>query len=444
MRNVSILLSRLSAGALLLGNMQQAFALQLDYGADLGVQYSNNVRLVPDNEEKDWITTAGVNAHLSQSMQRLKIDIDSALDYNYYLKNTFSDQRYFRLNGTADVELIKKVLTWKTEDHFTQAPISTIDAATPDNIQNINGFLTGPSLLLALSPRQSLAMNANYSNIDLESTNASQQRYSASADWKYQLYTQVSVGLGAAVGKTSFDNNLAPDFTDTTYRAIMSITRGRFSYDVNAGVTRINRDGLTNEKGFNGNISLDAKLTRTSTLSAYFASSLTDTGQNFLQSQQNPNTGNFQNLQASSDVLRNNIVRISYIRAGAALNGQLWAEYRKDDYKVVQEDREVKNIGIAVNQRISSLLTSQLRLEYLATELTDINRDDRIMSVNGELEYHLSPSLSTRFGLGYNRKNANNKLFDYDELTGLISLVYRSARSAAVPAGLSIPGSRPN
>ena len=120
----------------------------------------------------------------------------------------------------------------------------------------------------------------------------------------------------------------------TRSRTEIPARRARSDFDINLGATNINRDRFENQSGFTGNLSWLVRLTRHLQFRTYSASELTDSNNGLLNASVNPDDGDFSNEQISGDVLRNNIIRLEYLRQDTTLNSRLWGALRDDDYNV--------------------------------------------------------------------------------------------------------------
>lgn len=403
------------------------FAFQLDYGASLGGRYTDNVGLVDTRERADWILMADVGANLKQKSGKLDTDISTTLSYQDYLRNNFSNQFYFDLGARTSWQVIGRNLVWNIENYFTQQKVDSVDAVTPRNIQNSNAFVTGPDILWNLSPKSTLTLRPQFADFYFEDSDTDSRRYSVDADWAYQFFPQLTIGFGGSFSKVNFDNeDLNPNFTDKQVRMTLSGQRKRLSYGANIGLVRIDRDKVKNQKGMNANASILFDLTRSSKLEGYIASSLRDTGTGLLDSLRNPNTGDFNNEQITGDVLQDKIIRVGYNRRGFTLDGQIWLELRKDDYKEAPDDRSVQEIGTKFNYQVTALFSTGLDLIYRKTSLDDINRDNDDWIVGGRLNYRVSRRLSSQIGVTYNRRDSNLAGFDYSETGVFANLVYNT------------------
>jgi hypothetical protein len=220
------------------------------------------------------------------------------------------------------------------------------------------------------------------------------------------------------------DEQRNPNYTISNIHLVVAGRRARSEFDINLGATNISRDAFESQNGFTGSLSWLVELTGHSRLRAYIASELTDANNGLLNASVNPDDGDFSNEQISGDVLRNNTVRLEYLRQDATLNSRLWGELRDLDYKESPDDREVQAAGAELNYSVTALLSSGLTLRYNRTKESDEDRTDHRYEVGGNLAYRLSPKLTSRLELRYRLRDSTDDIDEYSEMSAFVNLVY--------------------
>ena len=422
------------AGLLALNN--PVYALQVEPGAAAGLEYTNNAALTPNHEDDDWIATSSLGVRINQSDGPITSNTNASLAYENYINNTYGNKYYFNLNSTNVWEMIRNRFDWNIEDFYSQTPVDSINADTPANIQNTNVFSLGPNIYFPISGRQKLTLSPLYQNYSYGDTDTDNQQYGMDANWLYQLYPTTRVGIDGGMTKVKYANSdKNPDYTIDTVNGIISVTRARSEYTLNAGGTYIRRDVLDNASGLTGNLTWLYKLTGHSSARLYLASELTDTSAGYYDSQVNPDNGSYSNEQASSDVLRNNVGRLTLERQSSTLSARVWGEYRDLDYKVAPDDRKVQEFGTALDYHISPLLTTGLYGEYNRTKQTSDSRLDKQYAIGGNVGYRLTRKLQTVFGLHYRNEDSTLASAEYSEFGAFIRLVYGLGYLSPVSSG---------
>ena len=411
----------------LLATSQPALALQFNANAGLGVEYSDNVAEVASNEQEDLILHANLAAILEESTGPLLARAEASWNHQNYRDNSFGDQDYFSLGAVADWEQLRDRLSWNIRDYYTQTSINSLGTDTPDNTENTNAFSFGPTVRFPVSARQDVFVAPFFSDYTYEESNLDNRRYGLSAGWSYQMYPTMKVGLEGDVIDVNYED-INTDYRTSSIHSVLSGTRAHSVYRMTLGYTIIDRDSFSNHEGPTGSFSWLYNLTGKSSIRAYMASSLTDASSRFLGSVIQPDHGDFTNVQTSSDIFRDNIVRLEYSRRESTLNTRVWSEFRDLDYKEEPNDRKVQDYGAEITYDMSALITAGLTGSYVRTKQTDTGHINKEYLVGGNLRYNLSRKLSCLFNVTYEEEDSTLATTEYDELSVFAGLTYAFGR----------------
>jgi hypothetical protein len=411
-------------------------AVEFNPGVGVGLEYTDNAGLTSDNEDDDVIAIGYVGAEVDAVDGPLTANATASLVYENYTSNTFSDQYYWNLGAIAGWEMIRDRLDWQARNFFGQQQRDSLDADTPDNRQNTNVFTFGPIIQYQVTPRNRISISPEYHNFWYEHEDTDNQQYVLAADWMYDLYRTMDVGLRGSVTKVDYDKeDRNPNYTISTVNTVVSGVTSRSDYNLTLGVTYINRDDFENQNGYVGSLAWAYQLTGRSGVQAFLSSELTDTSSDLLRSETDPGTGDFSNEQISGDVLRNNTARLSYTRQASTLNTNVWAEYRDLQYKESPNDRDVREVGAELTYQITPLFNGGVSGSYNRTKEKDTDRKDEEYIIGGNLGYDLTSKLRTRFDIRYRNKDSTLSVDEYSEFSAFISLVYGFADDRAVRRG---------
>jgi hypothetical protein len=420
-----ISLIRLALFAGLLAGSSVVCAWRIEPGVGAGLLYTDNAALEAKNEDDDLVIVGYLGANLSESDGPFSLDATTSLLYTNYTEDTFSDQYYVNLRANAGWVTIRDRLDWQAVNFFTQQNINSLDAETPDNNQDTNAFSFGPNIYFPISARQRVTIRPLFQDFYYEKSDSDNRQYSLGADWRYNLNREITTGLDGSVTAVDYDDeDKNPNYTAANISGVLSATRPRSTYALDLGATYIDRDKFSSESGMTGSLTWLYQMTGHSSARAFLSSSLTDSSQDLLDSEQNPDNGDFNNEQISGDVLRNNTARLAYRRDDSTLNIEAWGEYRDLSYKESPDDRKVKEVGTRLEYRITPLVTTGLRGEYNRSEEKDTGRDDDRYIIGADIAYNLSRKLRTKFDLRYQQKDSNESDNEYKEFSAFIGLVY--------------------
>lgn len=402
-----------------------ASALEIEPFVGAGVKFTDNAKLTEKNEDSDQILNGLVGAKITENDGPVRANANTSLSYENYLDNTYGDKYWFNLSATAGWEMIRDRVDWGVRDYFTQSQINNLDSDTPSNTQNTNVFSFGPNITLPLSARQTINVQPLFSDFYYEDSNTDNQQYGVTANWLYQLRQDMKAGINGGATTVRYDNSdKNPDYSKYNLRGVISGTRPRSEYRMEMGGTNISRDNADDQNGFSANLDWLYTITGHSSVRAYAATDLTDSSQQLLNSQIDPGTGDYNNVQTSGDVLRNKIFRVSYLRKDSTLNSNIWTEFRDLDYKESPDDRKVKEIGARFDYQVTAVVSTGIYGRYNNTKETDINRNDKRYEAGVTAGYRLSRKLSTRLDLQYRKKDSSSNNDGYTEYSAFLGLVY--------------------
>lgn len=404
-------------------------ALEFEPGAGVAAEYTDNAKLSPDNTVSDLITVGYVGARLSEDTGPLKYDATTSFTNNSYTQDTFKDQRYFALTADTDWAMIKDRFDWFMKDYYSQRPINSLDANTPSNLQDSNNFIFGANIKFPLSARQNFSISPVFSQYYYETLSTDNKQLALSANWNYQWFRLTNVGLNLSTRNINYTekNSLGNSIADTTFTNaafVISGNRLRSKYSVNLGATNVKREGGGDTTGFTGNINWLADLTSRSKLNALLSTDLTDSSSVTQSVVQDPINGNPDDVQISTDVIRNSILNLAYIREDSSLKTRLWTGYRKVTYSESPSDRVVKNIGLQLNYPLTQLLSSGFYATYNHSDQLDTARLDKSYTIGSNLKYSFTRKWHSLFDLKYRTKDSTDAQQNYDEFSIYATLVY--------------------
>ena len=334
-----------------------------------------------------------------------------------------------RLGAAASWKQIRNVLTWNINDYYSQASINNLAAGTPTNTEDVNAFNIAAQLTLQPADRHTVTITPSFRDFYYETSPNDNQQTGLAAGWAYRLNPTISLSLNGDLSKVDYSNDTgSPDFTRQNVNVGISVAHNRLQYNAKLGATSVDRDAGGKNDGFSAALGGVYNITGRSTINMNVSSDITDTSNIYLASSQDPNTGNFNNVQISSDVVRNNVFRIAYNRSGSTVKSSVWMELRKLDYDSLPNDRKVQEYGLITRYSITPKLISSVNASYAKTDEDSTGITDKNYNASGQLNYALSRKLTTNAGVKYQTKNSSNSLNDYDELSINAALSYRLGR----------------
>jgi len=402
-------------------------AVALDFMSSIGagMEYTDNARLTSRNEKDDWIASGNIAASLTETGGPLEASVNTSVTYNDYLNNTYSEQTYFKLGAVAGWKQIENRLEWNASNFFSQTPVDSIDPDTPNNLQDTNVFSFGPRVNFPINGRHNISFSPVFRDYYYEDSDTDNQEYGLSAGWSYQMYPTLNVGLSSSISDVRYDDDKRnPDYTRTKYQAVLSGTRPYSVYTLKLGMTNIDRDRFDDQDGASGSLDWLFNISGISSLRAFISSDISDSSDAYYSSSIDPDTGDYNTVQTSGDVLRNSTARITYKRDGTVVKARVWTELRDLDYKESPDDRKVMVVGTSLDRRVATVITAGVYGKYNKTKETDTSRTDKSYVVGGKMGFNLSRKLSANINLQYQNKDSTRSIDEYSEYSVFAGLTY--------------------
>ncbi len=101
-----------------------------------------------------------------------------------------------------------------------------------------------------------------------------------------------------------------------------------------------------------------------------------------------PGVGDPNNMQVTTDVIRNTGMTLGYHRADGTLGSSITGELRELTYSESPDDRRIKQLNASLSYPITALLSGGLFARFRNTDLTDTNITQKRYAVR--CKYHLS------------------------------------------------------
>ena len=158
----NLLINTAVAALLLAATAARADGLELDVRLSGG--YSDNVYRTSSNEESSALYAPGFDISYEENTARLQASAEGSLDYLIYSADGLDDRLVGTFDGDAEIGIVPETFVWKFIESYGQGLADGFAVATPENVEGINYFATGPELRLALSQRYFMTANAVYAN----------------------------------------------------------------------------------------------------------------------------------------------------------------------------------------------------------------------------------------------------------------------------------------
>jgi hypothetical protein len=228
--------------------------------ADAGVLYNDNVYLTPTGAQGDTLVLIGLLADTSHESPRLDYRLDSDFSLVKYLQGDFKTQPFGYLDGFAQYFFVPGFFSWTVRDTFSQFAISQFEPLTPDNLESLNYFTTGPRFLMRPTLRTTVQLDGVYSVVNSSSNsplyvNVDNTRYGGVLTVKEAF----SSGLNGYVTGTYDDVKFKDTVDNTDFTSAMLDGGVRFEdartiMDASAGYQRLHTTAIVTEDSVIGEV----------------------------------------------------------------------------------------------------------------------------------------------------------------------------------------------
>ena len=399
-------------------------AFQFQPGIGVGAMYTDNATLVPVDELEDTIALGYAGASLVETEGALTGDIQASLNHHRYTKDTYNDARYFDMSATLNWEMIKHRFNWYLQDFYTQRPIDLRDPTTPANIQDTNIFAFGARMTYPASARNIFSLIPEYRRFYYESISPDNQQLSVIGSWSYQVTRLTSAGLSISAREVDYEDPLVEDVTFITPTFVVNTIGARSTLRGNLGATFVEREHGQSGDGFSGNIDWLIEMTSHSQFRTYMSSELTDTSSSTFGSTVEPGTGNPNDIAITTDVIRNKIARVEYLRQDRTLDTTLYGDISEVDYSETPNDSRSRTLGGAMTYPVTALTTTGINVRFREYEFVNTARIDDRYLLSASLNYQFTRKLRTVAEVQYRKQDSNIQINDFDEFTAYLGLIY--------------------
>lgn len=381
----------------------------------VGAARTDNVRQEAAGETSDTILSAGIGVDYERDGNRLDATIAADIDWVEYADDTYDGQAFGYVDAEASF-LLGGGLTWTARETFGQLATDPLEPATPDNLENLNYFTTGPQWAIRLGGATNLVLFGAYSKSDFEESPYDSEQYLGGIS----LARAVSARSQASLNLTSERVEFADDAQGSNYDlqsayAAYEATGRRTTLSAQLGYTRIADDGDTSG-GVLARLDLTRRVSASSSVFVRGRSQYSDAG-SILRDSFNPgNPTSPINELASGNAFRENGFGIGWAFDRPRTRIGIGADWSDEDYELQDElNREVLSADAYAERRLGPTLTLRLFTRFESTDYSDIAFDEDQLDLGISLGLRVARTVSVDFEARRSDRSASTALADYTE-----------------------------
>lgn len=419
--------------AVLLGIPHVAPAAHINYETGVALWHSDNINLSQLDEDDETVLAPELRFDIDQLGATLQLLARGDIQYLDYLGDTFDDELRGELAGQANWTLSPGRLNWVLEDYLTNQPVDLLTGFTPENQQQVNVLITGPSLFVRFGPATRGQLDLRYSNSYAEENESfNGDRYSVAAHLLRELNATDDLSMTVEASEADFDASL-PGAQYSRYDGYISYGRRLKSLvlRIDLGYSQLDlADGLDNESAPLARGSLDWSASPSSTFSADLAYQFADAAQDLVSRGSDMDTpiSELENAQVAvrPEVFREHRIELVYTFTGERTLLRAGPRYQRVDYQTsLSPDQTNETSFVAIDYRLRPGWQLSLQASHENRNYDDRARRDRDNVIGAGVTYEASSHWVWRFDVEHRERNSSAAGQDYDENVALVSFSYR-------------------
>jgi hypothetical protein len=356
------------------------------YGVDVGVGESDNVTLARTDKVSQTMAITDLDFAAAEKSRLLDLSAKGDFSYIDYVQGAYGPQLLGRFDGVGRIALVPDRITWVVQDDFGQAALDPYTPITPNNVENVNYFTTGPDFAMRLSAVNSIGVSLRYSRAQYNGEPFDSNRFSGLLTLGRAISAGATVSLNGETEKVLFDNTAEnTDFERSSVYARYALEGARTDFEADLGGTDIDDSAHTSvtpatdllpegtvfqpassTRGPLAKLKISRRLSPAARLTLSAGRELTDPSSSFssLQSGAIGITGTASAIQTSASYTSTFASGSwTYVRNRTTL--ALSAHYERDSYPS-ESQFDLKSSGgeISIERRLSRAFTAQLLGRY--------------------------------------------------------------------------------
>lgn len=426
-----------TAMALVLATLLPSRACAFDLEYDLGtyLSHSDNINLSQAAPLDDTVLAPTVRFTVDQAGADVQISGRGLLQYTDYLDDTFNDEFRADFTGGLHWEVLPSRLTLVLQDYLSQQNVDFASPATPDNRQQVNYFVAGPSFYARFNPATRGQFDLRYGNTYAEESDAfNGDRYSVAARVRREISPTMEITGNLEAAKVEYDQVGASADYDR-YDAFVSIDHQRPALELNLELGHTQLDLRAVDRRFSsalvrGNVAVE--VSPRSRLRADLRYQLTDATQYLVTPMLDGVLDgrryfdlSYPSITVNPNVFRERSIRTTYEYNGVRTSLRLMPYYRRLAYlNVPADDQSLKGLAFDAQYRLRPLLSLGLYVGREQRDYDDSARDDKYTTIDLGLTRRFTRHWSGRIGAGYRKNRSSAGGEDYEENIVLLSVGY--------------------
>lgn len=256
----------------------------LDYTLYAGLEHSNNIALSSDRPVSGNVLTPGGTFQFTQMGSTFQANVAGTFEYRKYLGNDFDSQAQTQLAGQGNWTIAPDRLDFSVEDYAGVQPVDQLSSNSPDNQQQTNVLVLGPTLRMRFGDAARGQFELRYINSYASKVDDFDSSRGLAA---FRVYRDISptdqLSGNVEFQRVDFTNQPSEANYDRKEAFVRyTSTLARFDVDVLAGGTRLEFDDGSSKSAPLARLSLGWRPTARNTVSVTGAYQYADAAQDLI------------------------------------------------------------------------------------------------------------------------------------------------------------------
>lgn len=405
-----------------------AAAADVNAGFTLGVAYSDNINLAPQDGVEETIARTGIELSATNSSRKLDLDIRGSLEYFDYLNDTYDSDLVGALDALVDLSLVEDRVRWIVRDNYGRTAFDPFQPARPENWENINYLTTGPTAILYQAGRNESGVDLRYSNMNYETRPYDNERLGGRFWIGREVRRNHTLSINVETESTEFDNGFTPDYDRNTAFLRYEGETSRNEFTVDVGYTE--QEILSEQSdGIMLNFGWTRRITTRSEISLNAGRQFSDQG-NVFRYQQDIT----RDLDSVGDLTENGSpfllqnVDIIYSLNAERTTVEIRVGASEEEYETEAElDRADVMAEFYLQRDFTRSLFASMGVRYYSRDFKNIFLEDDSFDASLGFGYRLSAAFEVSLSYSYYTRDSSDSTNEFDENRGELTLTYSPA-----------------
>jgi hypothetical protein len=407
---------------------------RIEYELELGSEFSDNRARKDPKDDPGIALVPRLTFWFFRHGSRLETRVAGRAEHYQWLGSDFRNDVRLRLAAIADASIAPELLYWTFQDFADVQPIDLLDRDSPDNRQQTNVFVTGPTLKLHPQGPLSGVVDARYGRSYAERTKSfNSERVSASARLQHERRNRL-FSIGAEAGEARY---LDPLQAGTDHERVDLIARFAtflrwLSIDVAAGRSRIDFEDGNRMEGPLLRALVDWAINSNHHLRLHAGREFSDSVSDLIgdigridRVRENPGRP-----QVRPEIYRRRAAALEWRGEAARAQWSVTPYFRDYDYPFEIEplSHEATGVQADASYALNSQYTLRGEAELQRRRFDADGREDRDRRLSVYVERQLNTRWALRAGISNYHRNSNSIGANYNENVLSVALVMSGGR----------------